>query len=110
MSVYPGSILIYFFSVTKYKKQEKLAVIKTQWLLFVDITLKLYICNLFSLEISDSVLPPLLFAMNYFYLQEKFIMNGTPDEEVDYGSCGSSANPLTDSDHAWSTPENDSQD
>ena len=38
-------------------------------------------------------------------------MNGTPDEEVDYGSCGSSANPLiTDSDHAWSTPENDSQD
>ena len=25
-------------------------------------------------------------------------MNGTPDEEVDYGSCGSSANPLiTDS-------------
>ena len=36
-------------------------------------------------------------------------MNGTPDEEVDYGSCGSSANPLTDSDHAWSTPENDSQ-
>ena len=37
-------------------------------------------------------------------------MNGTPDEEVDYGSCGSSANPLTDSDYAWSTPENDSRD
>ena len=36
-------------------------------------------------------------------------MSETPDEEVDYGSCGSSANPLTDSDHAWSTPENDSQ-
>ena len=34
-------------------------------------------------------------------------MNGTPDEEVDYGSCGSSANPLTDSDHAWSTHENE---
>ena len=33
-------------------------------------------------------------------------MSGTPDEEVDYGSCGSS----TDSDHKWSTPENDSQD
>jgi hypothetical protein len=26
-------------------------------------------------------------------------MSGTPDEEVDYGSCGSSANPPTDSDH-----------
>ena len=37
-------------------------------------------------------------------------MNGTPDEEVDYGSCGSSANPLTDSDHAWSPSEIDSQD
>ena len=34
-------------------------------------------------------------------------MNGTPDEEVDYGSCGGSANPLTDSDHAWSTHENE---
>ena len=33
-------------------------------------------------------------------------MSGTPDEEVDYGSCGSS----TDSDHKWSTSENDSQD
>ena len=37
-------------------------------------------------------------------------MSETPDEEVDYGSSGSIANPLTDSDHAWSTPENDSQD
>ena len=37
-------------------------------------------------------------------------MSGTPDEEVDYGSCGSSANPSTDSDHKWSTSENDSQD
>ena len=36
-------------------------------------------------------------------------MNETQDEEVDYGSSGSIANPLTDSDHAWSTPENDSQ-
>ena len=35
---------------------------------------------------------------------------GTPDEEVDYGSCGSSVNPSTDSDHKWSTSENDSQD
>ena len=37
-------------------------------------------------------------------------MSGTPDEEVDYGSCGSSANPPTDSDHTWSTSEKDSQD
>ena len=37
-------------------------------------------------------------------------MRGTPDEKVDYGSCGSSANPSTDSDHKWSTSENDSQD
>jgi hypothetical protein len=36
--------------------------------------------------------------------------SGTPDEEVDYGSCGSSVNPSTDSDHKWSTSENDSQD
>ena len=36
-------------------------------------------------------------------------MSETPDEEVDYGSSGSIANPSTDSDHAWSTPENDSQ-
>ena len=35
--------------------------------------------------------------------------SGTPDEEVDYGSCGSSVNPSTDSDHKWSTSENDSQ-
>jgi hypothetical protein len=32
-------------------------------------------------------------------------MSETPDEEVDYGSSGSIANPLTDSDHAWSTSE-----
>ena len=37
-------------------------------------------------------------------------MRGTPDEKVYYGSCGSSANPSTDSDHKWSTSENDSQD
>ena len=37
-------------------------------------------------------------------------MSETPDEEVDYGSCGSSANPPTDSDHTWSTSEKDSQD
>ena len=35
-------------------------------------------------------------------------MSETPDEEVDYGSSGSIANPLTDSDHAWSTSEIDS--
>ena len=35
--------------------------------------------------------------------------SGTPDEEVDYRSCGSSVNPSTDSDHKWSTFENDSQ-
>ncbi len=29
---------------------------------------------------------------------------------VGYRSCGSSANPPTDSDHKWSTSENDSQD
>ena len=34
-------------------------------------------------------------------MQEKFF------EEVDYGSCGSSVNPSTDSDHKWSTSEND---
>ena len=34
-------------------------------------------------------------------------MSGTPDEDVDYGSCGSSANPSTDSDHKWSTSENE---
>ena len=27
-------------------------------------------------------------------------MSETPDEEVDYGSCGGSVNPPTDSDHA----------
>ena len=36
-------------------------------------------------------------------------MSGTPDDEVDYGSCGSSANPYTDSDHKWSTSENDTR-
>ena len=34
-------------------------------------------------------------------------MSGTRDEEVDYGSCGGSVNPPTDSDHAWSTSEID---
>ena len=34
--------------------------------------------------------------------------SGTPDEEVDYGSFESSVNPSTDSDHQWSTSENDS--
>ena len=37
-------------------------------------------------------------------------MSETLDEEVDYGSFGSIANPSTDSEHSWSTPENDSQD
>jgi hypothetical protein len=32
-------------------------------------------------------------------------MSETPDGEVDYRSSGSIANPLTDSDHAWSTSE-----
>ena len=32
------------------------------------------------------------------------------DEEVDYGSYGVNAFSLTDSDHAWSTYGNDSQD
>ena len=44
--------------------------------------------------------------INFNYLST----SGTPDEEVDYGSCGSSVNPSTDSDHKWSTSENDSQD
>ena len=33
-------------------------------------------------------------------------MSETSDEEVDYGSFESIANPPTDSDHAWSTTEN----
>ena len=37
-------------------------------------------------------------------------MGETSDEEVDYGSFESIANPSTESDHAWSTSENDSQD
>ena len=37
------------------------------------------------------------------------LLSETPDEEVDNGSFGSIANPSTDSDRAWSTPENDSQ-
>ena len=36
-------------------------------------------------------------------------MSGTPDEEVDYGSFESNANPFTGSDYEWSTSENDSQ-
>ena len=36
-------------------------------------------------------------------------MSEISDEEVDYGSCGSCVNPSTDSDHKWSTSENDSQ-
>ena len=36
-------------------------------------------------------------------------MSETSDEEVDYGSLESIANPPTGSDHAWSTFENDSQ-
>ena len=32
------------------------------------------------------------------------------NEEVAYGSFAIDANPPTDSDHAWSTHENDSQD
>ena len=35
-------------------------------------------------------------------------MSETPDGEVDYGSFDSVANRNTDSDHAGSTPENDS--
>ena len=31
------------------------------------------------------------------------------DEEVDFGSFESNANPSIHSDYAWSTPENDSQ-
>ena len=36
-------------------------------------------------------------------------MSEISDEEVDYGSCGSCVNPSTDSDHKWSTSENNSQ-
>jgi hypothetical protein len=35
-------------------------------------------------------------------------MKEISDEEVDYGSFESSVNPSTDSDHQWSTSENDS--
>jgi len=38
---------------------------------------------------------------------ENHTRNETPDEEVDYGSSGTIANPPTDSDHAWSTSEID---
>ena len=34
-------------------------------------------------------------------------MSEISDEEVDYGSFESSVNPSTDSDHQWSTSEND---
>ena len=37
-------------------------------------------------------------------------MSKTSDEEVDYGSPDIDAIPHTDSDHAWSTHGNDSQD
>ena len=37
-------------------------------------------------------------------------MSETSGEEADYRSFESIANPPTDSDHAWSTSENDSQD
>ena len=37
-------------------------------------------------------------------------MTETSDEEVDYGSPDIDAIPHTDSDHAWSTQGNDSQD
>ena len=37
-------------------------------------------------------------------------MTEISDEEVDYGSFDIDAIPYTDSDHAWSTHENDSQD
>ena len=36
-------------------------------------------------------------------------MNETLDEDVDYGSFESNANPSIHSDYAWSTPENNSQ-
>ena len=39
---------------------------------------------------------------------ESPIMSEISDEEVDYGSFESSVNPSTDSDHQWSTSENDS--
>ena len=37
-------------------------------------------------------------------------MSEISDEEVDYGSFDIDAVPYTDSDHAWSTHEHDSQD
>ena len=36
------------------------------------------------------------------------LLSEAPDEEVDYGSFDIDANPNTDSDHTWSTLENDS--
>jgi hypothetical protein len=39
---------------------------------------------------------------------ESPIMSEISDEEVDYGSFESSVNLSTDSDHPWSTSENDS--
>ena len=43
-------------------------------------------------------------------LKDESSMSETPAVEVDYGSTESIAHPPTDSDHAWSTSENDSQD
>ena len=43
------------------------------------------------------------------HTRNELSMSETSDEEVDYGSLESIANPPTGSDHAWSTFENDSQ-
>ena len=51
-----------------------------------------------------------LIYFNYYKITANFLVFKKLSEEVDYGSCGSSANPPTDSDHKWSTSENDSQD
>ena len=44
------------------------------------------------------------------YKRNDSSMSETLDEEVDYGSFDIDAIPHTDSGHAWSTHENDSQD
>ena len=49
---------------------------------------------------------PLLGSLQHTRIESR--MSEISDEEVDYGSFESSVNPSADSDHQWSTSENDS--
>ena len=48
---------------------------------------------------------PLLGSLQHTRIESR--MSEISDEEVDYGSFESSVNPSADSDHQWSTSEND---